>query len=168
MKVAIVSDSHGSIDRLGLVLFHLEDAGVKHVIHVGDFLVYGIVEVFQNHPDIRFHISLGNCDVNEMILSELRGLSNVVAHEVVKLELEDKIIVASHIEGVAQNVYAKEKVDVYCHGHTHRSKAVKRDGIVVLNPGALCEDGKYFLLTLPELTVEQYGFDDNIKGPGNK
>ncbi len=155
MKLAIVSDSHGAIDRLDTLLANLKKAGVKHLLHGGDFAVYGVTEIFAKYPEIKIWIAQGNADVNEEILDAVRALPNVEMKEVVQFELEGIKIAASHIEGVAEGALRDQKVDIFIHGHTHRAKAEKRDEKTILNPGALVEDGKYFLCSLPNLELVQ-------------
>ena len=162
MYIAIVSDTHGSIDRLDQILKNLKEAGIKHLIHAGDGIVYGIEEVFAKYPEIHIYYSLGNCDVNEEIIEKLENMPHVQIRDVIKLKLEKLTIGVSHIEGMAQNKLKGQNIDIFCHGHTHRPKAEKRDGKVILNPGALCEDGNYFLLNLPELKLEVRNFNDKL------
>ncbi|NJP04007.1 metallophosphoesterase family protein [Candidatus Gracilibacteria bacterium] len=47
MKWGIVSDSHGAVDRLAIVFDTLQKKGIDHVIHAGDFLNEGAIEVFR-------------------------------------------------------------------------------------------------------------------------
>ncbi len=162
MKIAIVADSHGSIDRLDSLLANLKKAGVFHLLHAGDFAVYGVEDIFCKYPEIKIYVSQGNCDVNEELLSELNELPNVMIQEVIMCEIEGIKFGISHIEGIAGGVLSKEKIDIFCHGHTHRAKVEKKDGKVFLNPGALSEDGRYFLLSLPDLKLEQKYFGDII------
>lgn len=155
MKLAILSDSHGSLDRLQIAFNRFRGAEIKSVLHCGDFLVDGVVEIFAEYPDIQFWISTGNCDVNSEIATELKKLPHVTLQEVIQLEIEGIHIGASHIEGIAQNALKGKEIDIFCHGHTHRAKIEKKEGHILLNPGALTDDGKYFIVSLPDLKLEQ-------------
>ncbi len=159
-RLAIVADSHGAIDRLDQMLARLKKSGIKYCLHVGDFAVYGVAEVMKKYPEIKIWIAQGNADVNEEILNEVRTLPNVEMKEIIKFELAGIKIAASHIEGIAEGALRNEKIDIFCHGHTHRSKTEKRDKKIILNPGALVEDGKYFLLSLPDGNLEIKRFDE--------
>ena len=128
MKVAIVSDSHGAVDRLEVLFQKLQAGGITHVIHAGDFAVYPVVDIFKKFPDLKVYVSRGNCDVNDELVTEIDALPNVKVAEVVTVEWEGIKIAASHYEGIAQNVLQERKVDVFCHGHTHRAKVEERDG----------------------------------------
>ena len=82
LLVAIISDSHGSLDRLEECLRNLNDGGVKHVIHGGDCVVDGLVRVLEKFENLEFFIARGNCDVNEEEITKLTKLSNVKFGEV--------------------------------------------------------------------------------------
>lgn len=160
MQLALLADSHGSLDRLDQALSNIENADIKHVIHAGDGLVYGLEAILAKYPKLNIYYALGNCDVNPELIAMLEKMSHVTIREVIRLELEDFKIGVSHIEGIAQNQLRDQKIDIFCHGHTHRPKAEKREGKIILNPGALTEDGNYFVLTLPELQLEVRRFDE--------
>ena len=159
MKLAIVADSHGRFDRLGRLLARLEEEGVSHLIHAGDGAVYELVDVFSKYPNIKIYFALGNCDVNPEVIEKLDELANVEIQEVVQVNFDDIKIGVSHIEGVAEEQLRNEKIRIFCHGHTHRRKTEERDGKIILNPGALTEDGSYFVLELPTMKLEQRRID---------
>lgn len=154
MQIAILSDSHGSLDRLEEVLKSLQQVKIKYLIHAGDGLSYGIEEIFAQYPDIQIYYSLGNCDVNSELLAKLQKLKNVTINNVLDFEIENITFSVSHIEGIAESMLKNKKIDVFVHGHTHRAKVDRQESRLILNPGALCEDGKYFLLSLPDLKIE--------------
>lgn len=161
-KLAIVSDSHGALDRLDILFRNLREAGVDKVLHCGDFLVDGVEDLFKKYPTMKFRIARGNCDVNPTLANELNALPNVKMEEVVYFEIEGKAFAASHIEGIAQNRMRGKKIDIFCHGHTHRQKAMKNKGVIRLNPGALVEDGTYYLLDVPSLKMEVRMWSDEL------
>jgi len=59
MKVAIVSDSHGAVDRLEILFQKLQAGGITHVIHAGDFVVYSVVDIFKKFSDLKIYVSRG-------------------------------------------------------------------------------------------------------------
>lgn len=162
MKIAILSDSHGSLDRLNKVLENLQKAGITNLIHAGDGINYGIEEIFAKYPEIRIFYALGNCDVNRELIDEITKLPNCKIENVISTEIERIKLGVSHVEGIAQGTLKDEDIKVFCHGHTHRAKVEERVGTLILNPGALVEDGKYFLLNLETLDVEQKRFDEEL------
>ncbi|MCK5460512.1 metallophosphoesterase family protein [Candidatus Gracilibacteria bacterium] len=153
MNIILVSDSHGRIDLLEKLCEKASQAKIKHIIHAGDLVVYDVEKIFAKYPDITFHIAKGNADVNEEVLDKIKKLKNCMLKEVIEVEFEGVHFAISHIEGVAQS-QLQGTADVFCHGHTHRAKQEERDGFKVLNPGALCEGGGFFLINLPSLKIK--------------
>ncbi len=162
MKIAIVSDSHGSIDRIKILLSQLQKSGIQHVLHAGDFAVPELVQVFKKYPNIQIHIARGNFDVNDELIEELNTLPNITIQEVIDVTFEGIRIALSHFEGIAQKALHAQKVDIFCHGHTHKAQIAKQNGIILLNPGALCDDGKYFLLSVPDLKLQHKLYNNPV------
>lgn len=153
MKIAIVSDSHGSVDRMKDLLTILEQEGISYLIHAGDFAVYGIEEVLAQHPNIQTYIAFGNADINADIIESVALLSHCHLDVVISLALEGKTIAVSHIAGVAESEY--KKANVYVHGHTHRMSIEEKNEKLIINPGALSEDGTYLVISLPDMSIEK-------------
>jgi putative phosphoesterase len=170
MKIAIMSDSHGSLDRLEQSFANISRAGIKNVLHAGDFLVDGVAEIFAGFPELQFFISVGNNDVNSDLLLAMRKLPNVKIDEVVFCEFKKNIIGISHYDGVAESKshlsasleINYKKVDIFIHGHTHRPTVVRREKSTMLNPGALCEDGRYLILDLKTMKGQRVFFSDKL------
>ena len=175
MKIAIMSDSHGALDRLEQSFANIQKAGIKNVLHAGDFLEEGVVEIFAGFPDLNFFIAIGNNDVNQERLAELQKLPNVKIDEVVFAEFGKYKIAISHYDGVAEGKYQppnlppcgrkkgkRENIDIFIHGHTHRPALVRRGKSVMLNPGALCDDGYYLVLDLETMKGRRVFFSREI------
>lgn len=160
MKIAIVSDSHGSLDRLDQLLTNIQQAGIKYLLHAGDGINYGIEELFAKYPEIKIYYSLGNCDVNLELIEEIEKLPNCEIQDVVACEIEGVTFGLSHVEGIAENFLKEQNIQVFIHGHTHRAKKEERDGKLILNPGALMEDGGYMVIDLKKMKVERKIFTE--------
>ncbi len=158
-KIAIVSDSHGSLDRLEECLENLKDGGVKQVIHAGDFAVDGVVDVLKKFPEIGFKIARGNCDVNEELLTKIKSLGNVELDGVLSFELAGKSFAVAHR---VEDLREIQNTEVYISGHTHIPQAKNVDGKLFLNPGSLMDDGGYFLLDLETLEATRKLFNKKI------
>lgn len=164
MKIAIISDSHGSIDRLKSVFINTSKEGIKNILHAGDFLEEGVVKIFAGFSELNFFIAIGNNDVNKERLEKLKRLSNVEIAEVVFCQLGKYNIAISHYDGVAE-VKSREisqKVDIFIHGHTHRPTVVRRGKSTMLNPGALCEDGKCVILDLETMKGKRVFYSHKV------
>jgi putative phosphoesterase len=160
MKIALISDSHGSKDRLDQFFTNAQQANIRHIIHAGDFAVYDVDKIFAKYPDIQFYIARGNCDVNDEIISLIKNLPHCHLQEVLYFEISEVKFGASHIEGVAQSVLKDKKIDVYCHGHTHRMKTQNRNNAFVLNPGSLQDSGTGLIIDLPSMQIKSCFYND--------
>ena len=164
MKIAIMADSHGLVNRLAESFQHIQTAGITHVLHAGDFLEDGSVEVFAKFPQLQFFIALGNNDVNQERIEALSSLENVILDEVVTLKIKNYTFCLSHYDGIAQKKSRekKQRVDVYIHGHTHRAALVRRKDSTMINPGALCDDGRYLVLDVETMKAKRLFFSQSI------
>jgi len=159
MLIALVSDSHGALTRLETLLTTLQDNGVPYLIHAGDFAVYGIVEVLKKFPEINILLALGNCDVNEEILTALKQLPNVQLKEVHKHKIDEIKIAVAHFEKNARTI---KNADIFIFGHTHIPKIVRQNTKLFLNPGSLQDDGGYFLLDTKTKQITRKLFTEKL------
>ena len=130
MKILVISDSHGRLEKL-ISVYEREKSDM--VICAGDFSD-DAEELSYVFPENIYHIVKGNCDYydmqrsDEMIL-ELGGHKVFLAHGHhyrVKLEYET-------IEKRGRELGC----DVVIFGHTHRPYLEKKKGITLFNPGAV-------------------------------
>lgn len=157
-KIAILSDSHGSLDRLETVLRNLENAKIVEIIHAGDFALGEIVELLRKFPKLNFGIAIGNCDVDLEKLEEIRNLPNVKLAEILEFEIENRKFAVAHKIKDLQNSNAQILVS----GHTHIPNAKNTNRKLFLNPGSLMDDGGFFILNLKNLEVERKLFSEKI------
>lgn len=156
MNIAILSDSHGGLDRLDEALGNLSTGGVRYVLHAGDFAVYDVEEVFKKHPDLKFFIALGNCDINEEVLSKVAQLDNVELAEIIETKIDGIQFAIAH----RKEDLSRKSAQIYISGHTHIPKIEKRGSQLWLNPGSLFEDNRYFLLDTKTLAMKQKLFNE--------
>jgi putative phosphoesterase len=143
--IALVADSHGAVDRLEQVLETCNKNGWI-MAHAGDGIVDGLPELFEKFPKVKVYYARGNADMDDDLIKAVLTLPNVNIANVVTFKKDGQTFGVSHFEGEAEKLLKNKKIDVWLHGHTHRTKAERNeDGSVVINPGALFEDGKYIL-----------------------
>ncbi|MCF7856781.1 YfcE family phosphodiesterase [Candidatus Gracilibacteria bacterium] len=158
MRIAIISDSHGALDRLEEALGNLQNGGVSEVIHAGDFALGWIVDVLKKFPALSFRIARGNCDVDTETLETVKNLPNVELADVLSFELAGKKFAAAHkIQDLRET-----EAEIFVSGHTHIPRIEKINGKLFLNPGSLQDDGGYFLLETETLAVERKLFTEKI------
>lgn len=141
MRVLVMSDTHGNIEKAKMVLDRVIPAGVKTVLHCGDYISDARL-LQKNYPEIEVYGVYGNCDVG------FGGASSEV------ITLEDVPIYMSHghkygvkwgeYEEVAIDAEAYEAKVAVC-GHSHEAYLNKIDGILIMNPGSLTlpRDSRY-------------------------
>lgn len=133
MKVLVISDTHGKIDNARFVLEQVIPAGIKTVLHCGDYISDArLIQKF--YPDIDVYGVYGNCDVG------FGGEYSKV------ITLEDVSIYMSHGHkyGVKWEDYDEVIIDAMAYdaqvavcGHSHRAYLSEEQGVVVMNPGSL-------------------------------
>lgn len=143
MRVLVLSDSHGCAARLRSVLETEGDCPV--VFFLGDGLS-DLEKVKAAFPARKFVAVQGNCD---------RSGAYTSYDDFAYQYIEGHTIVATHGHRVAARYGLRDllekakgvRADVALYGHTHRPWQETRDGVLFVNPGALC-DGAYAILTL--------------------
>ena len=130
MRILVISDCHGNRRALETVLDRHAD--IKQVFYLGDG-VGAVDEIKMFYPDKSFHIVSGNCDwgsdypsYGETVLEGVRIVYTHGHRYGAKYGTE-------RLFETAVNVGAK----LVLYGHTHAAKQEYRDGIYVINPGAL-------------------------------
>ncbi len=157
--IALVTDSHGTVDRLEKVLETCNKNGWP-MAHAGDGIVDGLPELLKKFPNVQVWFARGNSDIDDELVAEVAALPNVTLEEVVFLSHEGQTFAISHFEGEAEKILNGKKIDIWLHGHTHKAKTARNtDGSVVINPGALYEDGKYVVWNCEKGTGERVFFD---------
>ena len=152
MKALVLSDSHGDTEALSHIISSNIHA-VGHVIHLGDGC--GDMALFSyRYPEVSFHVVSGNCDCApafpEKRIAEIGGKKILIAH--------------GHRYGVKTSYdricYAAQEAgaDICLFGHTHVPVTFEYEGILFMNPGAVCARGN---------GRPQYGIIDFTDEPPN-
>ncbi len=144
MKVAIISDSHGRIDRLKEVLSLCEKKNITNLIHAGDFAVDGVLAILESFPHLKIKIARGNSDVDDQIVNAVQKLKNVKIDDVLNFSIDGIRFQMTH-KPEDLNIYENPKVDIFIHGHTHKPRFERHESQIVINPGALIEDPKFLI-----------------------
>jgi len=123
MKIGVISDTHGFLDRKVLELF----AGVGHILHAGD--IGDAFTVFELQQIAPVTAVLGNTDggipFRETEVVMLAARKFLVHHIVNPHAPLDKL----------KQRMAREKPDAVVFGHTHRKFCETIGGILFFNPG---------------------------------
>lgn len=156
MEIAIISDSHYSVEKVAKLFNHLQDRGVHHLIHAGDFIGQNIEKVFAGFPDIKSWVARGNCDGQYDVLDKMSSLEHVTVDDVLRFEIESFSFLVTHIPGTLLSMLNKKTADVAIHGHTHQARVENYNSVLLLNPGSLMDGDGFMILELPSLKVERF------------
>ena len=143
MRVIVLSDSHGALGRLNTILTVAEQGGpLDAIIHLGDGY-WDLRELNYDLPPV-YQVA-GNCDHFRSDTLDFVTLSNA------------KILLThGHYQHVREGtddllqLARQEKCHAALYGHTHVQKMAWRNGVLILNPGAV-NDGKYAVLHINRL-----------------
>ena len=140
LRIGVISDTHGLLRPEALA--YLE--GCAKIVHAGDIGNAGILEELSAIAPVT--AVRGNNDTSawavnlpETQLLQLEGARLFVIHELARL---DRDPVAEHIQVVIT-------------GHSHRPAALRRDGVLYLNPGIAGPRRFALPVSIAELRIEE-------------
>lgn len=127
MKILAVSDSHGNIVNLKHVMGFAKEIKAKAIIHCGDWDNAAAVETVLAYK-IPIYSILGNADIDPKIARKFK-------RTYLEFKLDGKRI------GVIHNIKNLElgirNPDILFCGHNHKQRERIKDGLRIVNPGAL-------------------------------
>lgn len=133
MKILVLSDSHGDIDKAEKVI--RKSSGIDLIIHLGDYF-RDAQKLSGLFPKIPIEYIYGNSDFM---------IENVQAERLIECCGKKIFITHGHRYSVKmgyEKLYKKAEelgVDLLLFGHTHVTDLVKRGNYYVLNPGSISE-----------------------------
>ena len=169
MRILVISDTHGKIDRVIEVYKRLaEEAPVDMIAHCGDF--YADAKEIRARLGVPMLAVKGNCD----------GCFDSESYGILETEFGSIFVTHGHMEDVDFNMqklfYRAQEMGCVgaFFGHTHRSVFVETGGVYLLNPGSLSKprdgSGGTFGLVMTsenELWGKIYRYEDFIGGSQN-
>jgi putative phosphoesterase len=156
MKVLLISDTHGHVNRAFKA--HTLCEPVDAIIHLGDGCADA--DVLRETLDIPVINVAGNCDPGAVAprerVWECEGLRILLTHG-------DAYQVKSGLARLRQR--AREiGVDAVLFGHTHQGLLENHDGLMLVNPGTLSNHGHFrsyavLIITPNGVTASHYDID---------
>ena len=137
MKIAILSDAHDNIWKLGEVLEDIAGSGASALIFCGDlcapFTLKQIAEGFAGQA----HFVLGNNDGDVLLLSRIaNGLDNATLHgPFAYLEFGEARAAVNHYPQIALDQARSGQYDLVCYGHDHTANVELVGDTLLVNPG---------------------------------
>ena len=144
MKIAVVSDIHGSLSATQTFLKRAEELGAEKLLLLGDLYYHGVrnplpkgyepravAELLNQNADKIIAVR-GNCDSDvDLTVSAFSMASEAV------LFLGGKTVHASHGDKFDIDHLPKGKADVVLYGHYHTGFIKVKEGVIVANPGSI-------------------------------
>ena len=156
MRAGVVSDIHGSYDRLNQAT---EAMGpIDLLIHAGD----GFNELARwrkEHPRIQVRMVAGNCDLYADCPEEVTF----------NLDRWQVLLTHGHLYGAKANLTRlwlrarQAGASLVIFGHTHRAEKVDRHGIIFFNPGSLSQFRPPGILSYGTIDVGPEGLEAEIR-----
>ena len=146
MKILLVSDTHGNNDCLE--------------------------QLVNTHPDMDLYLHLGDSESDEYSLMPFRS---VMGNRDFYPNFPENLLIptpfgnlfASHTPYIRDGFFKEKDVKIFCYGHTHMRKYEQRDGMIIINPGAITfardrYDESYVILTISndKVDVEFHTLDE--------
>jgi putative phosphoesterase len=144
MKVCIVSDSHDNRTRLQAAIAAAVEAGVEAVLHCGDVVAPGTLEVIRPFA-IPVHVIHGNNSGDLYMMSRMAAQPANRIHyygQDAAIELAGRRIFLVHYPHYAVAMATTGDWDLVCCGHDHKADIRRIDNMageqtLMVNPGTV-------------------------------
>jgi putative phosphoesterase len=140
MILAIVSDSHGHVDRLERVITDAINLGARTIVHCGDVGSARCIHLLGDAP-IPAYLVAGNMDRFHWHLGDDAHHSAVnYSPKTIEVPIGDgQYLVATHghDERLLDTLIAGGEFPYVTHGHTHTQRNERIGDVRIINPGAL-------------------------------
>lgn len=143
MKIGILSDTHGNVERTALAARLLKHHGAAVVVHCGDIGSEGVLVELSSQlgqAGIPVHAVLGNVDTPE--LAQFPDAAGVrVQTRVAEIESDGKRIAVIHGDDIMRlkDAVVSGNYHYVLTGHTHVRSDTRIGTTRIINPGALHE-----------------------------
>ncbi|MGA2265811.1 MAG: YfcE family phosphodiesterase [Phycisphaerae bacterium] len=141
MKIGILSDSHGHLERLGAAVAAFQTAGAEVIVHCGDVGSLECLEAMAAAA-VPCYVVTGNIDRPYVeALADTAAAHGLCFHEqMITIPLGGGRTLAAvhgHDEALLKQLVAGGQYAYVCHGHTHKVADTRVGCVRVINPGAL-------------------------------
>lgn len=134
-SICIIGDTH--VKNYEDLPVQIQEAIDKNewLVHVGDYISVDLLDVLKKKKLDKFLGVYGNADpmsirerLPSILIASINGVKIGISHPASggsETFTESKVI----------NQFKEEEIDVIIYGHTHEAKIIRRDKILLLNPG---------------------------------
>ncbi len=137
MKIVVISDSHGNIANLKHVMGFAKKINASIVIHCGDWNNIETIKTVIEYK-IPLYSVLGNADIDPNVEKLLHEKCKKFDQLFLNLEIDGRKIGVIHdLNQLMSNIGL---LNILFCGHTHKQSDEMKDGLRVVNPGALVKE----------------------------
>ena len=143
MKIGILSDTHGAVERTVNACGKLLEQGVEQVFHCGDLGSESILIELSTAflpKAVPVHAVLGNVDLYNDTLLHFPPESGVQMHgRTAEVELDNKRLGVVHGDDprLFRTMLEADQLDYLFTGHTHEPSDTRAGRCRIINPGAV-------------------------------
>jgi putative phosphoesterase len=153
-----MSDSHGHVANLKLVMGFAKKYGVSAVIHCGDWNTIESVEAVVSFK-IPLYTVLGNADIRPEVIKILELKSKMFSEDFLEFDLGGRKIGITHKPSDLKKYFKDKKLDIIFCGHIHsKDESIVAD-VKVVRPGAIIK-GNNFAIYNTETNKVEFIIDD--------
>jgi putative phosphoesterase len=137
MKVAILSDAHDNIWKLGELLEDVGRSGAAVLLFCGDLCAPFTLKQIGEGFGGPVHVVRGNNDGDVLFLTRIaNGLDNVTWHgSFAYLELDGRKVAINHYPQIARDQALCGQYELVCYGHDHTANVESLGKTLLVNPG---------------------------------
>jgi len=136
MKVVIISDIHDNIVNLNKCLAWCKKKNTEELICCGDVTNIETIEIMAASFLGTIHLVKGNINLYEE--KDIKKYANINNYgQVGRFKINNFDIGLCHEPYLIEEVKIKGKCDYIFYGHTHRPWIEEKNGVNIVNPGAL-------------------------------
>ena len=158
MKIAIISDTHDSLEKIEAFLDEIKDKKIDLIIHAGDFCSPYTAFSFQDLAVPMIGVFGNNDGDKPAILSKFEGIADISDYCKFYSTPDKARIVITHYPDLVKSLAKSGDFDYIIYGHTHKIDISDEGDCLIINPGSisghLAENASFVILDTIAKEVE--------------